>query len=51
MTHLTYLKGNIHSIQSSLNEDLLNINRWLITNKLMLHMTNWIQIKQLKAKA
>ena len=38
-THLTYLKGNIHSIQSSLNEDLLNINRWLIANKLMLHMT------------
>ena len=35
-----YLKGNIHSIQFSLNEDLLNINRWLITNKLMLHMTN-----------
>ena len=27
MTHLTYLKGNIHSIQSFLNEDLLNINR------------------------
>ena len=39
MTHLTYLKGNIQSIQSSLNEDLLNINRWLIANKLMLHMT------------
>ena len=39
MTPLTYLKGNIHSIQSSLNEDLLNINRWLIANKLMLHMT------------
>ena len=39
MTRLTYSKGNIHSIQSSLNEDLLNINRWLIANKLMLHMT------------
>ena len=24
-THLTYSNGNIHSIQSSLNEDLLNI--------------------------
>ena len=24
-THLTYSSGNIHSIQSSLNEDLLNI--------------------------
>ena len=39
MTRLTYSKGNIHSIQSSPNEDLLNINRWLIANKLMLHMT------------
>ena len=38
-TNLIYLKGKIHSIQSSLNEDLLNINRWLIANKLMLHMT------------
>ena len=28
-THLTYSDGNIHSAQSSLNEDLLNINRWL----------------------
>ena len=28
-THLTYSIGNIHSIQSSLNEDLLNINHWL----------------------
>ena len=33
-THLTYSNGNIHSVQSSLNEDLLNINRWLIANKL-----------------
>ena len=38
-THLTYSNGNIHSIQSSLNEDLLNIKRWLVANKLMLHMT------------
>ena len=35
-THLTYLNGHIHSIQSSLNEDLLNINHRLIANKLML---------------
>ena len=28
-THLTYSNCNIHSIQSSLNENLLNINRWL----------------------
>ena len=37
-THLTYSNGNIHSIQSSLNEDLLNINRWLTANKLTLNM-------------
>ena len=37
--HLTYSNGNIHSIQSSQNEDLLNINRWLTTNKLMLNRT------------
>ena len=29
-THLTYWSGNIHSIQSSLNEDLLNISCWLL---------------------
>ena len=38
-THLTYSNGNIHSVQSSLNEDLLNINRWLIANKLTHNMT------------
>jgi len=38
-THLTYSNGNIHSIQSSLNKNLLNINRWLIANKLTLSMT------------
>ena len=35
----SYSYGNIHSIQSSLNEDLLNINRWLTANKLTLNMT------------
>ena len=39
-THLTYLNGNIHSIQCLLNEDLLNIKCWLIANKLLMsHMT------------
>ena len=38
-THLTYSNGNIHSVQSSLNEDLLNINRWLTENKLTHNMT------------
>ena len=37
--HWTYSNSNIHSIQSSLNEDLLNINRWLIANKLTLNVT------------
>ena len=37
--HLTYSNGNIHSIQSSQKEDLLNINRWLTANKLMLNRT------------
>ena len=35
-THLTYLHGNIHFIQSLLNEDLLNIKRWLIADKLLM---------------
>ena len=38
-THPTYSNSNIHSIQSSLKEDLLNMNRWLIANKLTLNMT------------
>ena len=38
-THLTYWSGNVHFIQSSLNEDLLNISRWLTANKLTLNMT------------
>ena len=38
-THLTYSNDNIHSVQSSLNEDLLNINRWFTSNKLTLNMT------------
>ena len=52
-THLTYLNGNIRSTQSSLNENLLNINRWLIANKFMFTMTNTelILIKPHKAKA
>ena len=37
--HLTYSNGNIHSIQSSQNEDLLNINRWLTANLLILNRT------------
>ena len=37
-SYLAYSNGNIHSAQSSLKEDLLNINRWLTINKLTLNM-------------
>ena len=38
-THLTYADKNANIIQSCLNEDLLNISKWLIANKLTLNMT------------
>ena len=38
-TYLTYSNSNVHSIQSSLNGNLVNINRWLIANRLILNMT------------
>ena len=38
-THLTYADNNICSIEVSLNQDLSNIDRWLIANKLTLNMT------------
>ena len=38
-THLTYADKGIFSIEASLNQDLSNINRWLIANKLTLNMT------------
>ena len=37
--HLTYSNDNNHSVQSSLNEDLLYINRWFTVDKLTLNMT------------
>ena len=36
---LTYADNDICSIEASLNQDLSNINRWLIANKLTLNMT------------
>jgi len=52
-TYLSYSNGNIYSVQSSLNEDLLNINRWLTANKLMLNLTKteFMLIGSFKAKA
>ena len=38
-THLTYADNDICSLEASLNHDLLNINNWLIANKLTLNMT------------
>ena len=38
-THLIYADNDICSIEASLNQDLSNINRWLIANKLTLNMT------------
>ena len=38
-THLTYSDKDVNIIQSCLNEDLLNISKWLIVNKLTLNMT------------
>ena len=38
-THLTCADNDICSIEASLNQDLSNINCWLIANKLTLNMT------------
>ena len=38
-THFTYADNDICSLEASLNQDLLNINNWLIANKLTLNMT------------
>ena len=38
-THLTYDDKDLNIIQSYLNEDLLNISKWLIAHKLTLHTT------------
>ena len=38
-THLTHADKDLNIIQSCLNEDLLNISKWLIANKLTLNMT------------
>ena len=38
-THLTYADSNICSPEASLNQDLLNINNWLIADILTLNMT------------
>ena len=38
-THLTYADNDICSLEASLNQDLLNINNWLIADILTLNMT------------
>ena len=37
-THLTYADKDVNTIQFCLNEDLLNISKWLIAIKLT-HLT------------
>ena len=37
--HLTYADKDVNIIQSCLNEDLLNISKWLIANKFTLNMS------------
>ena len=37
-THFTYTEKDVNIIQSCLNEDLLNISKWLIANKLTLNI-------------
>ena len=37
--HLTRAEKDLNIIQSCLNEDLLNISKWLIANKLTINMT------------
>ena len=36
-THITYAGVDVNSIQSNLNHDLDNLNKWLISNKLALN--------------
>ena len=37
-THVTYANVDVNSIQLNLNQDLGNLNKWLISNKLTLNM-------------
>ena len=37
--HLTYAEKDLNIIQSCLNEDLLNISKWVIANELTLNVT------------
>ena len=38
-SHITYSSADLHSVQSSLNRDLSNIPKWLLSNKLTLNTT------------
>ena len=48
-THLTYADKDVNIIQSCLNEDLLNISKWLIANKFTLNMTK-IEFKLISSR-
>ena len=36
-THITYADVDVNSIQLNLNHDLVNLNKWFISNKLTLN--------------
>ena len=38
-THLTHADKDVNTSQSCLNEDLVNISKWLIANKLTLKVS------------
>ena len=36
-THITYAGSDLHLIQSSLSYDLINLSKWLVSNRLTLN--------------
>ena len=49
-THITYAGVDVNLIQSNLNHDLDNLNKWLISNKLTLNSakTEFMSLTQFK---
>ena len=50
-THINYAGSDLHSIQSSLSNDLEKLSKWLVSNRLTLNATKkGIYIDRLQAK-
>ena len=49
--HLAYVDKDVNVSQSCLNEDLLNISKWLMASKLTINMTLYDYINRLETKA